>query len=361
MKRIFQLALIFASLNIYGQLVITEISYNPPEAGSDSLEYVELFNNSGSTIDLTGYTFSDGFDFTFVDGSIANEEYVVIANNKEALSTVFSDAVIFEWTSGALNNSGETITLMDNLGNVIDQVIYDDGGGWPTSDDGTDGEGASIILCDPNADNSVGENWSSSSNTAGTIINDKEIFGSAGSSNVCSVGQEWRITANGDRTFSPNELVVKVGDRVVWENVSGFHNVNGSQDTYPNNPEGFINGDASTSAWSFEYVFNVPGVYQYQCDPHITANMTGKITVVDPTVGLKIDQIDFNIYPNPVTNLLIIECDEAVNRVEVYSVFGQKVLESHSNEVNMVSLSSGNYAVKVYTNKGVAIKMVSKN
>ena len=40
-------------------------------------------------------------------------------------------------------------------------------------------------------------------------------------------------------TFSPSSININVGDTVTFYNTGGFHNVNGSLATFPNNPEGF--------------------------------------------------------------------------------------------------------------------------
>ena len=39
-------------------------------------------------------------------------------------------------------------------------------------------------------------------------------------------------------TFSPANITINQGDTVTWTNGGGFHNVNATQTTYPNNPEG---------------------------------------------------------------------------------------------------------------------------
>ena len=69
-------------------------------------------------------------------------------------------------------------------------------------------------------------------------------------------------------TFVPAILTINVGDTVTWNNTGGYHNVNATLVTYPNNPEGFGNGVAS-APWSFQWVFTMQGTYDYQCDPHI--------------------------------------------------------------------------------------------
>jgi len=76
------LSVIFAFLSMAAfsqDIVITEIMYNPPESGTDSLEFVEILNNSGAAYDMTGASFTDGFNFTFPTLSLADGEYVVVA------------------------------------------------------------------------------------------------------------------------------------------------------------------------------------------------------------------------------------------------------------------------------------------
>jgi len=82
-------------------------------------------------------------------------------------------------------------------------------------------------------------------------------------------------------TFSPNSLTINVGDTVTWTNTAGSHNVNATLGTYPGNPEGFGNGVAA-APWSFQWVFTIPGAYDYQCDLHASSGMVGVI-IVSPT------------------------------------------------------------------------------
>ena len=77
-------------------------------------------------------------------------------------------------------------------------------------------------------------------------------------------------------SFVPSSLSINVGDSVTFINTGGVHNVNGTLNTYPNNPEGF--GNSLAGGWTFTHVFNFPGLYNYQCDPHLPG-MVGTITV----------------------------------------------------------------------------------
>jgi plastocyanin len=84
------------------------------------------------------------------------------------------------------------------------------------------------------------------------------------------------VTSN---VFTPDELTISVGDTVIWTNSEGNHNVNGTQTTYPSNPESF--GNAVGAGWTFSHVFTQPGKYDYQCDPHVGWGMVGKVEVKD--------------------------------------------------------------------------------
>jgi plastocyanin len=78
-------------------------------------------------------------------------------------------------------------------------------------------------------------------------------------------------------SFTPANLTINAGETVTWTNNQGFHNVNGTQATFPNNPAGFGNGTAN-APWTYSFTFNTPGTYQYRCDVH-PAQMQGTITV----------------------------------------------------------------------------------
>ena len=43
--------------------------------------------------------------------------------------------------------------------------------------------------------------------------------------------------SNNSNNFIPSNLPIDVGDTLVFSNAGGYHNVNGTLATYPNNPE----------------------------------------------------------------------------------------------------------------------------
>lgn len=96
---------------------------------------------------------------------------------------------------------------------------------------------------------------------------------------VGAAGQTTHMIGVTSNVFTPDEITINVGDTVLWTNTAGFHNVNGTQATYPLNPESF--GNSTGTGWTYSHVFTVSGEYDYQCDPHVGLGMVGTITVME--------------------------------------------------------------------------------
>ena len=69
------------------------------------------------------------------------------------------------------------------------------------------------------------------------------------------------------------------------------------------------------------------------------------------------------VYPNPVHDILTIDSQVPLTKVEIYSVFGQKITEIYSGfkTIPTDNLSSGMYVFKIYSENGTAIKKLIKN
>ncbi len=92
----------------------------------------------------------------------------------------------------------------------------------------------------------------------------------------------------------------------------------------------------------------------YLCSPETLS--TGGEYEID---GLK-------IYPNPVTDVLTISTSrEEVDRIEIFNVLGQKILENNESflygrQLDLSHLSSNKYFVKIITKKGFETKLIIK-
>lgn len=134
-------------------LVINEIHYHPPE-DREELEFLELYHRGTEPLDVSSFYFESGIRFGFPGDTILQPgDYVVLAKDP----TLF-DRGTYPY-GGSLANGGETVRLVDSLGNLVDEVRYFDGGRWPLW---PDGGGASLELIDPEQDNDFPGAWGAS-------------------------------------------------------------------------------------------------------------------------------------------------------------------------------------------------------
>jgi len=136
----------------------------PSDYAKNPEEWIELYNRSSASVDLSGWKFDRGIDFEFPEGTqLASGEYLVVAKDAAALDSKFPSITILGDYSGSLSNSGEHLRLSDNVGNPADEFFYLDGAPWPTY---ADAGGSSMELRNPDADNRAASAWAASDNSA---------------------------------------------------------------------------------------------------------------------------------------------------------------------------------------------------
>ena len=81
---------------------------------------------------------------------------------------------------------------------------------------------------------------------------------------------------------------------------------------------------------------------------------------VTPGTGVENHEMITNIYPNPANNVLNINANANINRVEVYNMMGQMVANYNVNEmstqINTTAFANGVYTVKIATENGTTTK-----
>jgi hypothetical protein len=113
-----------------GQVVINEIMFNSI-SGKPSDEWVELYNTTTNLINLNGFKFTKGIDYTFPNVSIPARGYIVVAADINAFKLNYPDVtnVVGNWTGG-LANTDELIELESPMGEVVNRVHYATEGNW---------------------------------------------------------------------------------------------------------------------------------------------------------------------------------------------------------------------------------------
>ncbi len=138
-------------------VVINEIFYHPPLDRRG--EFLELYNRGKESLDLSGFRFDKGIDFTIPQGTrIAADGYLVVAEDPALLQANHGEASLGPY-AGQLSNRGENVRLVDTRGNLVSEVRYADGGRWSAW---ADAGGSSLELIDPDQNLSVPAAWDAS-------------------------------------------------------------------------------------------------------------------------------------------------------------------------------------------------------
>ena len=179
------------------------------------------------------------------------------------------------------------------------------------------------------------------------------------------------VTAAGT-SFTPSQITITAGDKIVWKNNEGSHNVNGNKTTFASNPESF--GNNVGVGWTYEHVFNTAGIYEYQCDLHAAMGMTGKITVNPKTVTSNQTLADntekLYLYPNPASQyiqLLVPDNYGTIHSAKIYTVAGSIIDEKAFSEnqetlrYDISQLNDGIYFMEISVgNKRNVIKFIKQ-
>jgi len=157
------------SPSVNRSIVINELMVDPP-SNSRNAEFIELYNRGSQPVDLTGWDFSEGINFSFPNRSLAPGAYLVVA----ADASRFEGQDVVGDFDGSLSNRGELVRLEDANGNLVDQVDYRLGGDWPRL---VNGAGSTLELIHPDMDNDFATAWQDSDETTKSEFTDFRIEG----------------------------------------------------------------------------------------------------------------------------------------------------------------------------------------
>ncbi len=173
------LRLLVPGTGISAGTCIDELEVNPPDSTGDIAfgaeltltttlapavpftkspeQWVEFYNRSANSVDLTGWQIDGGIRYSFpATTAIPPGGYLVVANDAAALKAKWPEVAldIVGNFSGKLS-AGDSVSLKDAAGNPANtiQIVSS---GW------SDGGGSSLELADPRADNSNPAAWADS-------------------------------------------------------------------------------------------------------------------------------------------------------------------------------------------------------
>jgi plastocyanin len=144
------------------------------------------------------------------------------------------------------------------------------------------------------------------------------------------------ITASGNPmmgitpVYTPSNVTINQGDTILFKNIQGSHNVDGRQTTFAANPASFFSG-APASGWSYEFVFTVPGFYQFKCTQGTHATTQHGTVTVNASTGIDLTpDADISLYPNPANDFLYLRIRETLHHgtLVVRDMMGREVMNT---------------------------------
>lgn len=161
-------------------------------------------------------------------------------------------------------------------------------------------------------------------------------------------------------TFTPSSFNMHLGDTVLFMWSNGTHTTTST--TIPAGATAWnSNIDASTT--TFMYKPTKQGVYNYQCNFHVSSGMIGSFTVLSPTdVPSIAPSPTVSIFPNPVAGLLHVQFTQTDMPASVIlaDVTGRTIVSNTYNgvketELNLKDIPNGFYVISISQNN-TAIK-----
>jgi hypothetical protein len=170
---------------LVGPVVISEIMYHPPVADAEYLELANITDNPVTlfnTLTSEPWKMTQGVTYTFPTNppmTLAPHEKILLVRNTAVFAASYTPPAgtrVIQWTSGGLDNNGETVELSMpgdvNTSGVrqyvrVDRVDFTDSTPWPT---GPDGSGTSLTRIDEHAYGNDYINWTESTASPGQTV-----------------------------------------------------------------------------------------------------------------------------------------------------------------------------------------------
>ncbi|MEI7723624.1 MAG: PKD domain-containing protein [Bacteroidota bacterium] len=324
-------------------IVMTEINYRSPLGGTDSLEFIELYNNGSQPIDLHNFYFSKGIEYTFPSMTLNPQSFVMVTKSSVYMTNYYNVPSL-QWNAGsALSNGGEPIVLKDLYGFVVDSVSYLPTLPWDTM---ANGKGPTLELCDPSSNNALPVNWRHALEYQKKTPAGDSLYASP------LAGCSYASVAN----FLTSDSTINIGQSVIFTDAS----------------------TGSIDSWFWEFERGNPETFTGQTPPPITYNILGSYDVtlttrnnagksvkykpafiqVGPSGISDFSSVTgFSIIPNPAFNgkFSLVFGKFSSYEISVLSAIGTRVayrtIESKEIVLNLPELPKGLYFIQVTDRK----------
>ncbi len=339
----------------HNDLEITILPINNAIAGFDAT-YKLLYKNKGNQIQ------SGSLNFLF------NDAVLDLISSNPSFFTQTANSLIWNFTNLLpfesreidivfnLNSPMETPPL--NIGNVLNYTASINGLTDETPNDNSATLNQIVVNSyDPN-DKTCLVGTTITPSMVGNYVHYIIRFENNGTANAQNIVVKDIIDTN---KFDINTLIPIKGSHNFETRISStnkvefiFQNINLPFDNANN--DGYVSFKIKTKpnlviGNTFSNSANIYFDYNF---PIVTNNYT---TTIQNTLGLQENDFinNISVYPNPVKNILNFKTEHNISKVEVYDIAG-RILSSNSiseNKIDLSNLKTGNYILKLYTEKGI--------
>ncbi|HPS84026.1 MAG TPA: lamin tail domain-containing protein, partial [Bacteroidales bacterium] len=335
-------------------LVITEIMYNPIEGTLDTTEFIEIYNNDITSVDLLGYTLTYNTNaFTFPTSVVLNPgEYALVASNATA-ATAFYGMPFIQGNTVGVSNNGTVVKLKSANGLLVDSLVYDDVSPWDTL---ADGDGYSLTLCDPDLDNTVAANWS-----LGTVLYGTSTYADPGQGCVTPVDTVAPVALHASLTNLTTAVVtfnesLNMTSAQTTSHYTGLGTVSSavlSNDTVVT----LTLATALVNAQS--YTLSVTGISDLESNV-MTITYEFPLMLDTTTSISEMTNAAIQIFPNPANDVITVTGTATASRIEMYNNMGMLVLSREADGIDSITietstLENGSYYINIRMNDGAVV------
>jgi len=228
-----------------GSVIISELQYNPANVpGADDLEFVEIFNTTAATVDLTEWRIRKGIDFEFPAGTLLGPHAALIVVPFDVSGAPGEDAgklddfcdhyridsdtaQILGGYRNVLDNGGERVQLQrpdeppleepDFIPRLVeDEIRYLDHAPWPA---GADGTGRSLSRVSGDDWGNDPANWIDATPSPGAVL-------ASGEAEVVARHVFYHNSAafgpDDDGTIAPDKTALLPGQTAMFDNYTSY-------------------------------------------------------------------------------------------------------------------------------------------
>lgn len=146
-------------------------------------------------------------------------------------------------------------------------------------------------------------------------------------------------------------------ENIVWEYINPIHNINGTISSQGNAPP-----TGGILFRAIKYAPDFPAFDGRDLTPSAPLELNPDLSPCESLSVEQFESVSVTIYPNPTSDVINITSLHTIDKVQLYSVLGKKVMESTNlNSIDISAFNPGLYFAQLYSgNQTITRKIIKK-